>query len=146
MTAGDRRKIATVVGRGDRRVRRVWKPAVAEATTGHKPKRLVLKIRDHDSLAGQDMRFLWLTGWDLSRRDLQFANLRGARLSGADLSDANLHGAVLEAADLTGACLRGAILEDTNLRDALVVGADFRKTKGLTKTTLRILHDRGARV
>ena len=92
-----------------------------------KPKRLVLKIRDHDSLAGLDMRFLWLNHWNLSGRDLRRANLRGARLNGANLSASDLRDAVLEAADLSGACLRGTLLKGADLRSAVVTDADFRE-------------------
>jgi uncharacterized protein YjbI with pentapeptide repeats len=109
-------------------------------------KGLLDRIRDRDSLAGADLRFLWLVHWDLSGRDLRAANLRGTQLTGSDLSSCDLRGAVLEAANLSGACLREAQLENANLRGALVHGADFRGVTGLTKATLGTLHTRGALV
>ena len=131
------------IGGARRSVKAKPQPAPRKAPQA---KRLVARIRDHDSLAGQDMRFLWLNQWDLSRRDLRRANLQGARLNGVNLSACDLRGAVLEAADLTGACLRGALLEDANFRNALVSQADFRKAKGLSEATLRVLEARGARL
>jgi uncharacterized protein YjbI with pentapeptide repeats len=107
-------------------------------------KALLDKIRDRDSLAGADLRFLWFVHWDLSGRDLRAANLRGTQLSGGDLSGCNLRSAVLAGANLSGASLRGAQLEDADLEGALVQGADFRGASGLTKATLDALEGRGA--
>lgn len=113
------------------------------ASVGRK-KGLLDRIRDRDSLAGADLRFLWLVHWDLCGRDLRAANLRGTQLTGSDLSSCDLRDAVLEAANLSGACLRHARLDNANLKGALVSGADFRGATGLTRATLGALHARGA--
>lgn len=113
-------------------------------TAARRKKGILERIRDRESLAGVDLRFLWLAHWDLSRLDLRQANLRGTHLVGSDLSAADLRGAVLEGADLTNACLRGANLRGANLREALVQGADFRGISGLTKPSLQVLQARGA--
>ena len=107
-------------------------------------KGLLDRIRDHESLAGADLRFLWFVHWDLSGRDLRAANLRGTQLTGSDLSNCDLRDAVLEAANLCGACLRDAQLHNANLQGALVHGADFRGVTGLTKAALGALEARGA--
>lgn len=107
-------------------------------------KALVDRIRDRDSLAGTDLRFLWFVHWDLSGRDLRAANLRGTHLTGSDLSGCDLRNAVFAAANLSGACLRGAQLEHANFEGALVQGADFRGVTGLTKAMLSALEVRGA--
>ena len=107
-------------------------------------KGLLDRIRDRESLAGADLRFLWFVYWDLSCRDLRAANLRGTQLTGSDLSDCDLRAAVLEAANLSGACLRDARLDNANLKGALVPGADFRGATGLSRATRAALHSRGA--
>jgi uncharacterized protein YjbI with pentapeptide repeats len=109
-------------------------------------KGLLDRIRDRESLAGADLRFLWFVHWDLSGRDMRAANLRGTQLTGSDLSRCDLRDAVLEAANLSGACLRDARLDNANLKGALVPGADFRGATGLSKATLGMLHARGAMV
>jgi uncharacterized protein YjbI with pentapeptide repeats len=114
-----------------------------QASVGRK-KGLLDRIRDRESLAGADLRFLWFVHWDLSGRDLRAANLRGTQLTGSDLSSCDLRDAVLEAANLSGACLREARLDNANLKEALVPGADFRGATGLTKAALGVLHARGA--
>jgi uncharacterized protein YjbI with pentapeptide repeats len=107
-------------------------------------KGLLDRIRDRESLAGADLRFLWFVHWDLSGRDLRAANLRGTHLTGSDLSGCDLRDAVLETANLRGACLREAQLHNANLNGALVHGADFRGVTGLTKAALCALEARGA--
>jgi uncharacterized protein YjbI with pentapeptide repeats len=114
-----------------------------QASVGRK-KGLLDRIRNRESLAGADLRFLWFVHWDLSGRDLRAANLRGTQLTGSDLSSCDLRDAVLEAANLSGACLRDARLDNAHLKGALVPGADFRGATGLTKATLGALHARGA--
>jgi uncharacterized protein YjbI with pentapeptide repeats len=113
------------------------------APVGRK-KGLLDRIRDRESLAGADLRFLWFVHWDLSGRDLRAANLRGTQLTGSDLSSCDLRDAVLEAANLTGACLREAQLDNAKLNGTLVHGADFRGVTGVTKATLGALEARGA--
>jgi uncharacterized protein YjbI with pentapeptide repeats len=86
------------------------------------------------SLAGADLRELFLEGVDLSGLDLAGANLSGAQLQNASLERATLAGATLERAnllraelsnaDLTGAKLRGAILEEANLWQGRLENAD----------------------
>lgn len=107
-------------------------------------KGLLDRIRDRESLAGADLRFLWFVHWDLSGRDLRGANLRGTQLTGGDLSSCDLRDAILEAANLCGACLRDAQLDNANLKGALVRGADFRGVTGLSKATLGVLAVHGA--
>jgi uncharacterized protein YjbI with pentapeptide repeats len=119
-------------------------PRPARKRPATRKKALLDRIRDRDSLAGADLRFLWFVHWDLSGRDLRGANLRGAQLTGSDLSGCDLRNAVLEAANLSGACLRAAQLEQANLHGALVQGADFRDVTGLTRATLQVLEVRGA--
>ena len=145
---GRRRSVSSTVGQpppseADGAVEAHALPSRRRASLARK-KALVDRIRDRDSLAGADLRFLWFVHWDLSGRDLRGANLRGTHLTGGDLSGCDLRNAVLEAANLGGACLRGAQLEQANLDDTLVQGADFRGVTGLTKATLRALEVRGA--
>ena len=115
-------------------------------TAPGRKKGLLDRIRDRESLAGADLRFLWFVHWDLSGRDLRTANLRGTQLTGSDLSRCDLRDAVLEAANLSGASLREARLDNANLKGALVHGADFRGATGLSKAALGALHARGALV
>ena len=73
------------------------------------------------------LRFVDLSGANLSGADLIGANLKGAILSeailiGANLSEANLKGANLSGANLSGANLSGANLSGANLK-----GADLRR-------------------
>ncbi len=50
---------------------------------------ILQKIEKHESLAGVDLRNLYLSSMDLSNLDLRGANLKGCRLSsGADFSEA----------------------------------------------------------
>jgi len=118
-----------------------------EPRTHKRPTRqkgLLERIRERESLAGADLRRLWLSYWDLSKLDLCGAYLRGTYLVGSDLSGCDLRGANLEAANLSNACLRGAILEKANLLDAIVDSADFRGASGLSTGTLQALRSRGA--
>jgi uncharacterized protein YjbI with pentapeptide repeats len=124
--------------------RRKRAPRARQPATPGRTKSLLDRIRNRESLAGADLRFLWLVHWDLSARDLRAANLRGTQLTGSDLSRCDLRDAVLEAANLSGACLRHAQLDNAHLKGALVHGADFRGATGLTNAALGALQARGA--
>jgi uncharacterized protein YjbI with pentapeptide repeats len=137
-TPGTAADAAAAAGSTERAPRTRQRAAPARA------KSLLDRIRNRESLAGADLRFLWFVHWDLSGRDLRAANLRGTQLTGSDLSGCDLRDAVLEAANLKGASLREAQLDNANLQGALVHGADFRRVRGLTKATLWALQTRGA--
>ena len=70
---------------------------------------VIARVKDGESLEGED-----LSGLDLRRANLSGADLRGTKLSGADLT-----GAYLGQANLRGTKLTGANLGET---DAEVIG------------------------
>lgn len=105
---------------------------------------ILKKINNHESLAGVDLRNLYLSYIDLSRLDLRGVNFEGCRLScgrmdRSDLTNANLADAILiktsfKEADLTGTVFRGAV----------VVGADFSGVRGLDGPLKKYLKLKGA--
>jgi hypothetical protein len=50
-------------------------------------RQILQKIEKHESVAGADLRNLYLSGMDLSNLDLRGANLKGCRLSNGKLAD-----------------------------------------------------------
>jgi uncharacterized protein YjbI with pentapeptide repeats len=121
----------------------------AEKTSGrpraaHASERALARLLKRESTAGADLRFLWLSYWNLSGLDLRNANLEGVNLSQADLSGADLRGANLRSAKLLGAKLQGAILDGATLSGALVHGADFTAVHGLSTEQRAALLGSGA--
>lgn len=70
------------------------------------------------NLSGADLSVAYLTGANLSNANLSDADLSGANLSRANLNRANLSVANLNRADLSGADLTGANLSGANLSGA----------------------------
>jgi len=118
------------------------KPMAGEKN-GHL-RHILKKIEKHESLAGVDLRNLYLSGMDLSKLDLRGANLKGCRLSygklvGSDLSNADLTDTMLVKVSFENANLVGA-----DFRGAIVVGADFSAAKGLNRELIGYLKAKGA--
>jgi uncharacterized protein YjbI with pentapeptide repeats len=106
---------------------------------------LLHKIENQESLAGVDLRNLYLSGMDFSKLDLRGANLKGCRLNygkfnGANLSNADLTDTVLINVSFEKASLSGAVLNG-----AIVAGADFSEAQGLSVEQKRYLKAKGAR-
>ncbi|HIC14298.1 MAG TPA: pentapeptide repeat-containing protein, partial [Gemmatimonadetes bacterium] len=74
---------------------------------------VIARVKDGESLEGED-----LSGLDLRRANLSGADLRGTKLSGADLT-----GAYLGQANLRGTKLTGANLGETDLGGGLSLGS-----------------------
>jgi uncharacterized protein YjbI with pentapeptide repeats len=122
------------------------------------------RLRDKESMAHQNLRFLFLQCADLEGVDMSGADLQGARLAkanlrkaklsrsilaGATMSECDLSGADLQHADFTGAILAGANfarsrLSNVTLRDAHVAGANFKRSIGLAPEVRKYLAARGA--
>jgi uncharacterized protein YjbI with pentapeptide repeats len=108
-------------------------------------KRILKRIYNHESLAGIDLRNLYLSCMDFSGSELRNANLEGcclshARLDDCDLTDANLSNAKLTHASLNRANMTGAIF--TNV---VAAGASFEGVSGLTPATKEYLRSKGAK-
>ena len=106
---------------------------------------ILKKVYNHDSLAGIDLRNLYLSFMNFSGLDLRRADLEGCRLSHSnlddcDLTDANLANAKLNNASLTRAKMMGAIL-----MDVVADGASFEGASGLTASTIDYLKSKGAK-
>lgn len=107
-------------------------------------KHILKKIYNHESLAGVDLRNLYLSctnfsGLELCRADLEGCCLSHALLDDCDLTDANLTNANLSHASLNRAKLTGAILANV-----VADGASFEDTLGLTASSKKYLKSRGA--
>jgi uncharacterized protein YjbI with pentapeptide repeats len=107
-------------------------------------KRILEKIEKHESLAGVDLRNLYLSGMDLSNLDLRRANLKGCRLNfgkfvATDLTNADLTDTMLINASFKKANLRGTVFGG-----AIATGADFSESKGLNKELKIYLKSKGA--
>jgi hypothetical protein len=76
-----------------------------------------------DLSGGAYLRFINLTGANLSRANIPGADARNANLHDTDLRDADLHSSNFRDAAITGADLTGADLSETDLTDA-----DFRRS------------------
>ena len=76
-----------------------------------------------------DLKYVNLSGANLSSADLSGADLRYANLSNADLSGANLSGAKLRHVNLNGAKLRYADLKGVDLSSANLSGSDTTNTR-----------------
>ena len=105
---------------------------------------ILQKIDKHESLAGADLRNLYLSSMDLSNLDLRGANLKGCRLSYGKLAGSDLTNADLTDAVLTSANFEKAVLVDTLFRGAIVAGADFSEAKGLNTELIKYLKSKGA--
>lgn len=103
------------------------------------------RIYNHESLAGVDLRNLYLSYMDLSRFDLQRANFEGCRLSCVIMDFSNLTDANFTDANLTNASFKKANLTGAILKGTIVVGADFKGVKGLPSEAKRYLRSKGAR-
>jgi uncharacterized protein YjbI with pentapeptide repeats len=112
---------------------------------GRDLKTILRKIYKHQSLAGIDLRNLYLSFMDFSGLELRRADLAGcclnhALLDDCDLTDANLTEAKLNHASLHRAKLAGAILADV-----VADGACFKGATGLTSSTKEYLKSKGAK-
>jgi len=108
-------------------------------------KRILEKVYHRQSLAGQDLRNLYmsfvnLTGLELCRTDLEGCCLNHALMDDCDLTNANLTNARLSHASLRRVKLGGAVL--TNI---VADGASFEGATGLTASTIEYLKSKGAR-
>lgn len=83
------------------------------------------------SFATADMTAVWLDGADFSGTDLTDANLRGAFARGVNFTDANMEGADLREGYFGEAEMTGAVLSR-----AKVNGADTRKARGLSESSM----------
>ena len=106
---------------------------------------ILKKVYNHESLAGIDLRNLYLSfmnfsGLDLRRADLEGCCLSHSNLDDCDLTDANLTNAKLNHASLKRAKMMGAILTD-----AMADGASFEGARGLTHSTIDYLKSKGAK-
>jgi uncharacterized protein YjbI with pentapeptide repeats len=106
---------------------------------------ILQKIEKHESLAGVDLRNLYLSGMDLSNLDLRGANLKGCRLSNGKLAATDLTNADLTDALLINTSFKNANLVGTLFRGAIVTGADFSEAKGLHTELINYLKSKGAR-
>ena len=105
---------------------------------------ILQKIDKHESLAGADLRNLYLSSMDLSNLDLRGANLKGCRLSHGKLAASDLTNADLTDTMLINANFEKANLLGTIFRGAIVAGADFSQAKGLNAELIRYLKSKGA--
>lgn len=112
---------------------------------GHRDlKGILQKVYYHESLAGVDLRNLYLSCMDFSGLDLRQANFEGCRLSfgvldGSDLMNANLTNANLTNTSFKETNLSGAIFDG-----AIVAGANFAGAKGLSSRIRDYLKSKGA--
>lgn len=91
---------------------------------------VINKLATTRDLSGMDLRWLDLSGIDLSNAILKkvrfdYSNLTGANLSNSDLTNARFCPTNLTNANLKGADLRGAIMPDSTLAGADLAGANF---------------------
>ena len=105
---------------------------------------ILLKIQNHQSLAGVDLRNLYLSYMNLSNLDLREANFEGCKLAhaimdGTDLSRANLANTYLTNTSFKNTNLTGALF-----KDAIVGGADFSGAEGLSSHVKEYLRSKGA--
>jgi uncharacterized protein YjbI with pentapeptide repeats len=107
-------------------------------------RQILQKIEKRESLAGVDLRNLYLSGMDLSNLDLRGANLKGCRLSHGKLAASDLTNADLTDTMLIDASFKKANLAGTVFRGAIVAGADFSEAKGLNRELIRFLKAKGA--
>ena len=106
---------------------------------------ILQKIEKHESLAGVDLRNLYLSGMDLSNLDLRGANLKGCRLSNGKLAASDLTNADLTDTMLINASFKKANLVGTVFHGAVVVGADFSEAKGMSAEQIKYLKSKGAK-
>lgn len=107
-------------------------------------RQILQKIEKHESLAGVDLRNLYLSGMDLSNLDLKGANLKGCRLSNGKLAASDLTNADLTDTLLINTSFKKANLVGTVFRGAIVTGADFSEAKGLNTELIKYLKSKGA--
>ena len=106
---------------------------------------ILKRVYNHESLAGIDLRNLYLSfmnfsGLHLRRADLEGCCLSHSILDNCDLTDANLTNAKLNHASLKRAKMMGTILTD-----AMADGASFEGASGLTPSTIDYLKSKGAK-
>jgi len=106
-------------------------------------KNILQIIEKHGSLAGVDLRNLYLSGMDLSNLDLRGANLKGCRLSNGKLAASDLRNADLTDTMLINVSFKQANLVGTIFRGAIVAGADFSEAKGLNTEQKKYLKSKG---
>ena len=105
---------------------------------------ILQRIEKHESLAGVDLRNLYLSGMDLSNLDLRGANLKGCRLSNGKLAASDLTNADLTDTLLINTSFKNANLVGTLFGGAIVVGADFSEAKGMSMEQITYLTSKGA--
>jgi len=84
---------------------------------------ILKKVYNHESLAGIDLRNLYLSFMNFSGLDLRRADLEGCCLSHSILDDCDLTDANLTNAKLNHASLKRAKMMGTILTDAMADGA-----------------------
>ena len=107
-------------------------------------RRILQRVEKHESLAGVDLRNLYLSGMDLSNLDLRGANLKGCRLSNGKLAASDLTNADLTDALLINTSFKNANLVGTLFGGAIVAGADFSEAKGMSTEQIKYLKSKGA--
>jgi hypothetical protein len=118
------------------------KPMAAEKNG--RLRHILQKIEKRESLAGVDLRNLYLSSMDLSNLDLKRANLKGCRLSYGTLAASDLENADLTDTILLNTSFNQANLLGTVFRGAVVAGADFSEAKGLDREVISYLKSKGA--
>ena len=106
---------------------------------------ILKKVYNHESLAGIDLRNLYLSFMNFSGLDLRRADLEGCCLSHSNLDDCDLTDANLTNAKLNNASLKRAKMMGTILTDAMADGASFEGARGLTHSTIDYLKSKGAK-
>ena len=106
---------------------------------------ILKRVYNHESLAGIDLRNLYLSFMNFSGLDLRRADLEGCCLSHSILDDCDLTDANLTNAKLNHASLKRAKMMGTILTDAMADGASFEEASGLTPSTIDYLKSKGAK-
>src|SRR5262249_42859497 len=102
------------------------------------------RVYNHESLAGIDLRNLYLSfmnfsGLDLRRADLEGCCLSHSILDDCDLTDANLTNATLNNESLNRAKMMGGMF-----MEGVADGASFEGASGLTASTIDYLKSKRA--
>jgi|RhiMethySRZTD1v2_1073278.scaffolds.fasta_scaffold2030990_1 uncharacterized protein YjbI with pentapeptide repeats len=112
---------------------------------GNDLRHILKRVYNHESLAGIDLRNLYLSfmnfsGLDLRRADLEGCCLSHSILDDCDLTDTNLTNAKLNHASFKRAKMTGAILTGV-----VADGASFEGASGLTASIIDYLKSKGAK-
>ena len=106
---------------------------------------ILKRVYNHESLAGIDLRNLYLSFMNFSGLDLRRADLEGCCLSHSNLDDCDLTDANLSNAKLNNASLKRAQMMGTILTDTMADGASFEGASGLTPSTIDYLKSKRAK-